>query len=192
MLLQLFGSADMSLSENLQRLRKERGLNQDELSEQSGVSLTQISKIERSETDPRVSTIEKLAKALGCSMDEMLFNEASQGLSGLMKRAFERASKLDPLDKAALLKVINMACAGGTMIKTLDDIYLDANQQAEMVQRVHGQKIHPDDAVVSEMSFHEMIVDQNRDYHKRIDELADAEAKTVLEWKLDKSGEWGR
>ncbi|MDP1755864.1 MAG: helix-turn-helix transcriptional regulator, partial [Pseudohongiella sp.] len=74
----------MSLSENLQRLRKERGLNQDELSEQSGVSLTQISKIERSETDPRVSTIEKLAKALGCSMDEMLFNEASQGLSGLM------------------------------------------------------------------------------------------------------------
>ena len=178
MLLQLFGYAEMSISVNLQTIRKEKGLNQEQLAEQSGVSLTQISKIERNETDPRVSTIEKLAKALNCSVDQLLFNEATEGLTGLLKRAFERASKLDPQDKAALLKVINMACAGGTMMKTIDDLYEDAGSEAKEINRQYpNESFSAEDLVAGNINIEEFISKENQKYHEQIDAMAHAEAK---------------
>jgi transcriptional regulator with XRE-family HTH domain len=116
----------MALSKNLQSIRKTRGLRQEQLAEKAGVSLTQISKIERDEADPRVSTVEKLAKALECSTSKLLFNEDGEGIDGLLKRSFERIQKLTPRDKAAILKVMNMACAGGTVMKSFDEMYEDA------------------------------------------------------------------
>ena len=110
-LIHLFGSNSMSLGRNLQKIRKELGLRQEELAERAGVSLTQISKIERNEADPRVSTIEKISKVLGCSTDKLLFDAESAGLNGMMKTAFERATKLRPRDKGVLITVINKYCS---------------------------------------------------------------------------------
>lgn len=183
MLLQLFRGGKMSIAENLQRLRKDQGLNQDQLAERSGVSLTQISKIERNETDPRVSTVEKLARALGCSTDQLLFNEATEGLTGLLKRAFERASKLDPLDKAALLKVINMACAGGTMMKTIDELYEDAGEEAKALSRQHGEPLRAEDLLHGSVEMYEMISDDNKKYHEEIDSLAKKEVEKGHSWE---------
>lgn len=185
MLLQLFRRAKMSIAVNLQKIRKDQGLNQEQLAERSEVSLTQISKIERGETDPRVSTIEKLAKALNCSIDQLLFNEATEGLTGLLKRAFERASKLDPLDKAALLKVINMACTGGSMMKTIDDLYEEAEQDAEQVGRDYGRNVSAEDLLGGSFSRHETITDENRKYHDSIDAMAREEAKKAIPWETE-------
>lgn len=183
MLLQLFRGGGMSIAENLQKIRKERSFNQEELAARSGVSLTQISKIERNETDPRVSTIEKLAKALGCTTDQLLFNEASEGLTGLLKRAFERASHLDPLDKAALLKVINMACAGGTMIKTIDELYDDAEEEAVQLSRELGRSLQAEDVLGGSIQIQEMISEENAAYHQKIDRLAHEEAEKSHPWE---------
>lgn len=58
--------------EVLKALRKERGLTQDQLAEVSGVSQGTISALERSTSDPAVSTLVALAGALGLSVHEVL------------------------------------------------------------------------------------------------------------------------
>lgn len=67
----------MSIGENLKVLRLRAGLTQGQLSETSGMQLTQISRIENNDTDPKASTINKLMKALGCSADDLFIKADS-------------------------------------------------------------------------------------------------------------------
>lgn len=110
----------MALGENLRRLRVARGLTQGELSNMTGVKLGQISKIERNEADPKVSTIYKLMKALDCSADRMFLDEAQAGVSGVLKEAFEEASNLPEFDQITIIRVIEKFCSAhglNTMLK---------------------------------------------------------------------------
>lgn len=52
---------------NLRRLRNEANLTQEKLSEKSGVSSQQLSKIERGKSSPTVETLGAIAQALGVS-----------------------------------------------------------------------------------------------------------------------------
>lgn len=52
------------LGANLREIREELELTQEELAARSGVQAGEISRIERGQRDPRVSTVLKLAKAL--------------------------------------------------------------------------------------------------------------------------------
>lgn len=68
------GSEDESqaLGATIQRLRKAYNLSLGELSEQSGVAKSIISQIERNETNPTLSTVVKLSRALDTTVDEVL------------------------------------------------------------------------------------------------------------------------
>ncbi len=66
-------SAD--LGKTIQRLRKAYNLSLGELSEQSGVAKSIISQIERNETNPTLSTVVRLSKALDTTIDEVLRGE---------------------------------------------------------------------------------------------------------------------
>jgi XRE family transcriptional regulator, regulator of sulfur utilization len=66
-------SAD--LGKTIQRLRKAYNLSLGELSEQSGVAKSIISQIERNETNPTLSTVVKLSRALDTTVDEVLRGE---------------------------------------------------------------------------------------------------------------------
>ena len=50
---------------NLRRLREAAELTQDALSDRSGLHATEISRLERGVRDPRLSTVVRLARALG-------------------------------------------------------------------------------------------------------------------------------
>ena len=52
---------------NLRRLRTERGLSQERLAHAANLNMTHVAKIERSEREPGVRTISKLAIALRVS-----------------------------------------------------------------------------------------------------------------------------
>lgn len=56
---------------NLRRLRQERGLSQERLAQDAGLNTTHVAKIERSEREPGVRTVAKLAEALGLSAGDL-------------------------------------------------------------------------------------------------------------------------
>lgn len=59
-------------SANLRRARERAGLSQAALSRESGVSPSEICRIEANEREPRLSTILRLSRALGVEMTELL------------------------------------------------------------------------------------------------------------------------
>jgi transcriptional regulator with XRE-family HTH domain len=64
------------LGKTIQRLRKAYNMSLGELSEQSGVAKSIISQIERNETNPTISTVYRLSKALDTSLEEVLRADA--------------------------------------------------------------------------------------------------------------------
>jgi XRE family transcriptional regulator, fatty acid utilization regulator len=61
-----------NLGRNLRHARAGAKLTQEEVAERSGVHATEVSRIEAGKRDPRVSTVERLAKALGTSPSDLL------------------------------------------------------------------------------------------------------------------------
>lgn len=62
----------MNLSQRVKQLRCRKGLSQELLAEESGLSLRTIQRIENNESEPRGDTLKRLAIALDTSPDEIL------------------------------------------------------------------------------------------------------------------------
>lgn len=60
------------LGRNLRRARQRLELTQEEVAERSGVHATEVSRIEAGKRDPRVSTVARLAKAVGVPPGDLL------------------------------------------------------------------------------------------------------------------------
>lgn len=65
----------MELNEKLQRLRKQKGLTQEELAERLYVSRTAVSKWESGRGYPNIESLKTIAKVFGISLDELLSGE---------------------------------------------------------------------------------------------------------------------
>lgn len=76
------GSAfELPIGVALRRLRKARGLTQEQLGLDSGVQRNFISLIELGQNQPTISTISKLARALGMKASELVAEAESVGQS---------------------------------------------------------------------------------------------------------------
>ena len=64
-ILELFG-------QNVRKLRVERGLSQEQLADKAGLHRTYIGMIERAEKNITLCNMEKIAKALSVSIDNLL------------------------------------------------------------------------------------------------------------------------
>lgn len=62
----------VSLGNRIQYLREQRGLTQEELATQTGISLKHISVLERGLKEPRLATFLSIAEALGVTPNELL------------------------------------------------------------------------------------------------------------------------
>ena len=63
----------LTISKNIRRLRKEKGLSQDKLSKLANVAFHTVVKIESGETNnPTIETVKKIAEALETSVDNLL------------------------------------------------------------------------------------------------------------------------
>ncbi len=105
----------MSIGENLKRLRRDKGWTQGELSKNCGIRLGQISKIERNETDPKLSTIYALTSALECTPNALLSDVEKTSLDALFAIALERVQKLPEEDKNILLAILDKYCIAKSM-----------------------------------------------------------------------------
>ena len=57
---------------NLNQLRTREALTQRDLSERTGLTIAAISRIERNQVEPRLSTVRKLADALGVHPSQLI------------------------------------------------------------------------------------------------------------------------
>jgi transcriptional regulator with XRE-family HTH domain len=71
---------EVTLAARLRQLRTAAGLTQMNLAAKARVNVSIVSQIEQgTTTDPRVSTMRRLARALGVSLDELAGPEAEEG-----------------------------------------------------------------------------------------------------------------
>lgn len=61
----------LQFGENLRKIRKEKGLTQEELSYRSGLALSQIARIETGKLNTSICTVSRLAKALEMSTKDL-------------------------------------------------------------------------------------------------------------------------
>ena len=80
----------MNWLENIKKIKKQKNLTNESLSELSGISLGTLNKLLSGATeDPKLSTLLALKKALGVSMDELLGTSGAPVIdSGLTEKYF--------------------------------------------------------------------------------------------------------
>jgi XRE family transcriptional regulator, regulator of sulfur utilization len=93
-----------ALGKTIQRLRKAYNMSLGELSEQSGVAKSIISQIERNETNPTLSTVFRLSRALDTSIDEVL--KADNGTAFLQHQAKSAIPILESQDGLCRLAIV--------------------------------------------------------------------------------------
>lgn len=98
-------------AKNLARFRKEKGLTQEGLVKRSGVAISQIRRYEADNASPTLDVVTKLAKALGVSIDELVFDKATGvATSKIMDRElleqFEMVCSLEEEDREAVKKIL--------------------------------------------------------------------------------------
>ena len=85
-----------SLGANIRRRRQSLGLSLDALARESRVSSTMLSEVERSVKNPTVKLAYQIARALGCTLTDLLEDEPSPPVQ--LTRAIHRQSRLDPVN----------------------------------------------------------------------------------------------
>ncbi len=101
----------MSFGKNLSRFRKEKGLTQEDLVKKSGVAISQIRRYEADKSSPTLDVIRRLAKAVGVSIDELVFDKntgiaASKLMDRELLEQFEMISALKEDERQAVKKIL--------------------------------------------------------------------------------------
>ena len=93
----------MEFPERLARMRKERGLTQQQLADRASVHVVQIRRYEGGVSQPAVDVLKRLAIALSVSADTLLFDEAERGPDDDLRLQFEAVSAM-PAEEKELAK----------------------------------------------------------------------------------------
>ena len=57
---------------NLQRLRREKGLSQEELADLANIHQTYLSGVERGKRNPTITVLQRIAEALGADVEDIV------------------------------------------------------------------------------------------------------------------------
>lgn len=103
---------DMPFSEKLSKLRVARGITQDQMAQMVGVGIAQIRRYEKGKSSPTLEVIKNIAKTLGISADELLFDKgeevaASRIMDKRLLEQFESVSGLSAGDKEVVMTIID-------------------------------------------------------------------------------------
>ena len=125
----------MAFGKNLSRFRKEKGLTQEDLVKRSGVAISQIRRYEADKSSPTLDVVTRLAKALGVSIDELVFDKATGiAASKIMDRElleqFEMVSALDEDEREAVKKILE-----GVIVKHQVNKMMRPNSEKSWSQR---------------------------------------------------------
>jgi transcriptional regulator with XRE-family HTH domain len=102
----------MPFAEKLSKMRTARGFTQQQMAGMIGVGIAQIRRYEKGKSSPTLDVIKNIAKTLGISADELLFDEgegvaANRIMDKKLLEQFEMVSKLKSRDREALMTIID-------------------------------------------------------------------------------------
>ena len=101
----------MSFGKNLALFRKQKGLTQEKLVKLSGVGISQIRRYESDKSTPSLDAAIRLVKALGVSIDEMVFDKTTAIASNKiidreLLEQFEMISYMDEEERSLVKKIL--------------------------------------------------------------------------------------
>lgn len=102
---------DMPFAEKLSKLRNNKGLTQQKMAEKAGIGIAQLRRYEGGKSSPTLEVIKNIAKTLGVSTDELIFDEG-EGIASArvvdreLLEQFEMISRLNSHDKDAIKTVL--------------------------------------------------------------------------------------
>jgi len=118
----------MEIGERIKKIREARGLSQKEVATIIKMDQSQYSKLEKDKTDPSVSTLAKVATALGVQLSELFADDLLKDVNSYDKSLMEKISLIDQLDedeKKSIFKIID----GLTSKKKMKDSLTKALEQ---------------------------------------------------------------
>jgi transcriptional regulator with XRE-family HTH domain len=98
----------MEVGEQIKRIRTSKGLSQKEVIMEAGLDKAQYSRIENGKTDPSVSTVAKIAKALGISLADLFALDDLNEVQSHDKTLMEKVSLMEELDEKEKDTIYNM------------------------------------------------------------------------------------
>lgn len=96
----------MPFADRLTNLRKQRGLTQEGLADLIGLTKTQVYRYEKSNAQPTLDVIRRLAIALSVSSDELVFEEDERQPDDNLLLLLEGVNRLDPDEKHVIREMI--------------------------------------------------------------------------------------
>jgi transcriptional regulator with XRE-family HTH domain len=147
----------MPFAEKLSKIRKGKGLTQQEMAQKAGVGIAQIRRYEKGKSSPTLEVIKNIAKTLGVSADELIFDQGEGVASGRildreLLEQFELISTLGPRDKEAIKTILE-----SMIIKSRLEEILPSRPNAAWSKEMHqvvsefrkGAKEYSDDEIES-------------------------------------------
>ena len=95
----------MNLATRLVRLRKERGLTQQEMADQIGLHVNQVRRYEAGSAQPSLEALKKIAVALSVTIDSLAFGPEERGPDEDLRLQFEAVSHL-PAEEKRIIKAL--------------------------------------------------------------------------------------
>ena len=101
----------MAFGDNVRLLRQQRGWLQKDLADKTGIKLNHISRLEKNENDPKLSTVYKLMKALDCNSSVLLADSKQLTGSSMLATALDKASTtLEESQQFMICEIIDAMC----------------------------------------------------------------------------------
>jgi len=102
----------ISVGKQIQELRKTNNLNQSQLAEKIGVSLTQLQRYENKGVQPPADILKKLADTFNTSIDFLVYGDSGQKAQQSIKdndllSQFKAVEELDGKDKSTIKDIID-------------------------------------------------------------------------------------
>ena len=102
----------ISIGKQIQELRKTNSLNQSQLADKIGVSLTQLQRYENKGVQPPADVLKKLSNVFGTSIDFLVNGDTNEKAKASLKDndllvQFKQVENLDDEDKSVVKRLID-------------------------------------------------------------------------------------
>lgn len=90
----------MAFPQALVQLRRAKSMSQQALADATGIHVTQIKRYEGGSAQPSMEGLKKMALALDCATDALVFDPSERPIADDLQRQFEAISKLPEAERA--------------------------------------------------------------------------------------------